>query len=201
MSRPRRRSGDVGGFTLLEMLIVVAIVVIVATIAVATLGVFFRGQGARQGAMVVSQVIAQAKQQAAKTRRHAFVVFSPQGKDGWLEIHMDKNGDGIYQGDQDPRTDDPDPLIEDGRADLPRMVVFEYSPAWMSISPSGYLTFSGGFKEIQASSFDAILAGQNPKPVGDIILRVQNQPYVMCMDLDRASGKVRRSEFLNVELD
>jgi prepilin-type N-terminal cleavage/methylation domain-containing protein len=196
MTRQRRSSR---GFTLLEMLIVIAIIVIVATISVATLGGFFRGQGARQGAMVVTQVVARAKQEAAKRRRHVFVVFSKQGEEAFLEIHEDKNNDGLYQGDQDPRTVDPDPLLSEGRSDLPRLVVFEYSPVWMSFAPSGYLTFSGGFKEVQASSFDTIMNGPSPKPVGDVILRVQNQPYLMCIDLDRASGKTRRAQFLNVE--
>jgi len=41
--------------------------------------------------------------------------------------------------------------------------------------------------------------GQSPSPIGDVILKVDNQPYFMCMDLDRASGKIRRSFFLNQE--
>ena len=188
-----------GGFTLLEMLVVIAIIVIIATVSVSMIGSFFRGQGARQGAMIVSQLVAQAKQESAKRRRHIFVVFSAAGKEAFMEIHEDKNNDGLYQGDQDARTLDADPIISDGRGDLPRLVIFDYSPTWMSFSPSGYLTFSGGFKEVQASSFDTIMNGPNPKPVGDVILRVQHQPYLMCIDLDRASGKVRRSQFLNVE--
>jgi hypothetical protein len=39
--------------------------------------------------------------------------------------------------------------------------------------------------------------GPTPKPVGDIIIRVKGKPSVMCLDLDRASGKIRRNFFIN----
>src|SRR6516225_5266522 len=95
------------GFTLIELLIVIIIIVLMATMAVALLGVFFRGQGARQGAMIVTQVL-------AKTKHYHFVVFSKRGEDAWMEIHWDRDNNGIYNGDQNPKTDDPDPLIDDG---------------------------------------------------------------------------------------
>jgi prepilin-type N-terminal cleavage/methylation domain-containing protein len=185
------------GFTLIELLIVIIIIVLMATMSVALLSVFFRGQGARQGAMVVAQVLAQTKQEAAKTHRYHFVVFSKPGEDAWMEIHRDMDNNGVYNGDQNPKTLDADPLVEDGLVELPRNVTFEYSPQWLAISPSGYCSFNSGFKEIQASTFDKIKNGQSPKPVGDIILRVMNKPFVMCLDLDRASGKIRRDMFLN----
>lgn len=186
------------GFTLLELLIVIIIIVLLTTMSVALLSVFFRGQGARQGAMVVTQVLAQTKQAAAMSRKVHFAVFSKQGQDGWMEIHRDMNNDGIYNGDQDPKTaSDADPMVDDGYVDLPRNVAFEYAPEWLSVSPSGYVGFSSGFKEIQASTFDTVMNGPKPTPVGDVILRVMNKPFVMCLDIDRASGKVRRNFFVN----
>jgi prepilin-type N-terminal cleavage/methylation domain-containing protein len=185
------------GFTLIELLIVIIIIVIMATLSVALLSVFFRGQGARQGAMIVMQTLAACKQEAARSHKVHFIVFSKIGEDGWMEIHKDLDNNGVYNGDHDPKTNDPDPVIEDGYIDLPKNVAFEYSPQWLSISPSGYCGFNSGFKEIQASTFDKIKNGPNPKPVGDIILRVLNKPFVMCLDLDRASGKIRRDFFLN----
>jgi len=196
MTKMRRRGK---GFTLIELLIVIIIIVLMATMAVALLSVFFRGQGARQGAMVVMQVLAQAKQEAAKSHRYHFVVFSKFGEDGWMEIHRDMDNNGIYNGDQNSKTTDPDPMVEDGLVQLPRNVAFEYAPQWLAISPSGYCSFNSGFKEIQASTFDKVKNGPSPKPVGDIILRVLNKPFVMCLDLDRASGKIRRDMFLNDE--
>jgi len=187
------------GFTLIELLIVIIIIVLMATMAVALLSVFFRGQGARQGAMIVMQVLAQTKQEAAKTHRYHFAVFSKLGEDGWMEIHRDMNNDGVYNGDFKTNTEDSDPMVEDGIVELPRNTTFEYSPQWLAISPSGYCSFNSGFKEVQASTFDKVKNGPSPKPVGDIILRVMNKPFVMCLDLDRASGKIRRDMFLNDE--
>src|SRR5689334_4446327 len=152
------------GFTLLELLIVIIIIVVMTTLSVALLSVFFRGQGARQGAMIVTQVLAQAKQEAAKSHKYHFVVFSPLNKEGWMEIHKDniQMSNGIYDGDQDPKTNDLDPLVQDSYTELPKGVVFENAPKWMGISPSGYCNFNSGFTEMQASSFDAIMNGPNP---------------------------------------
>jgi len=194
------RHRGVRGFTLIELLIVIIIIVLLTTLSVALLSVFFRGQGARQGAMIVTQVLAQAKQEAAKTHKYHFVVFSKGGEDGWMEIHKDsiQMSNGIYDGDQNPKsTNDTDPVVLDSFTELPRNVTFERAPMWMGISPSGYCSFNSGFTEMQASSFDSIMNGPNPTPVGDIVLRVMNKPYVMCLDIDRASGKIRRNFFIN----
>ncbi|HLF93529.1 MAG TPA: prepilin-type N-terminal cleavage/methylation domain-containing protein [Planctomycetota bacterium] len=189
------------GFTLIEMLVVIIIIVIIAGVSVALLGVFFRGQGVRQGSMIVSQVIAEAKQAAAKSHRVHYVVFSKTQTEAWMEIHRDNptNLDGLYQGDQNSDSNDADPALPGGRVDLPKHVQFDYAPVWIAFTPSGYCYFSGGFKEIQASTFDAVMNGASPNPVGDIIIKIDLQPYYMCMDLDRASGKIRRTFFLNQE--
>jgi prepilin-type N-terminal cleavage/methylation domain-containing protein len=191
----RRRQG----FTLLELLIVIIVIVLLTAMSVALLSVFFRGQGARQGAMIVTQVLAQAKQEAAKTHKYHFVVFSKPGEDGWMEIHKDnvQMSNGIYDGDQNPKTDDLDPLVPDSFTELPKNVAFERSPVWIGISPSGYCSFDSSFQPMQASSFDKIMNGASPTPVGDIILRVTNKPFAMCLSIDRASGKIRRNFFVN----
>src|SRR5579863_1803675 len=125
----RRRAG----FTLLELLIVIVIIVILTTMSVVLLSVFFRGQGVRQGAMIVTQVLAQARLEAAKTHKYHFVVFSRPGEDAWMEIHKDNIlfPNGMYDGDQNPKTDDQDPLIPDGYVELPKNTTFEYAPTWL----------------------------------------------------------------------
>ncbi len=209
----RRRKG----FTLLEMLVVIIIIIILAGTTVALLNTFFRGQGARQGALVVTQEVARARHLAAKDLVMHYLVLSPPqttagipDPEGWLEIHADQpdaNQDynRVYDGDQDRTTNDTDPVVS--RALLPRFVVFDWGAAtacaWISFRPSGYLTMftSGGSpfpsgEAIQASAFDATMNGADPTAVGDIIVRVYEKSYRMCIDLDRASGKVRRHFFL-----
>jgi prepilin-type N-terminal cleavage/methylation domain-containing protein len=195
------RSQDRAGFTLIELLVVIIIIVILAGVTIALMGSFFRGQGVRQGASIVSQAIAEAKQAAAKSHRVHFLVFSKMKTEGWMEVHIANplNTTGIYNGDQDSSTNDPDPALPGDRIDLPKHVWFDYAPVWIAFTPSGYCYFSSGFNEVQASTFDSVMNGQSPSPIGDIILKVDNQGYYMCMDLDRASGKIRRSFFLNQE--
>lgn len=195
------------GFTLIEMMIVIIIIVIMAGTSVALLNTFFRGQGARQGALIVMQAVARAKQAAAETHIVHFLVFSPVSKEGWMEVHKDADGDGLYKGDQDPLTveaDTLDPMLEGHKVDLPKYVIFEKAPEYVAFQPSGYLTlYKGGsaYTDIQASVFDGIMdkisdAGGR---VGDVIIRVEGQGYWMCLDLDRASGKIRRHFFLTDE--
>jgi prepilin-type N-terminal cleavage/methylation domain-containing protein len=187
------------GFTLIELLVVIIIIVILAGLSVALLNVFFRGSGVRQGAMIVSQALAQTKQAAAETRSVHYLVFSPVDQEGWMEIRKDMNQDGIYQ----PATD---VAIEGRKFDLPKYVVFEKAPGYVALQPSGYLslfTSTGGvLAEVSASQFDSIMNGNTTATEGEIVLAVMaadglKKPYRMCMDLDRASGKVRRHFFVH----
>jgi prepilin-type N-terminal cleavage/methylation domain-containing protein len=212
---PRRRSTTgPGGFTLLELLVVIIIIIMLAGTAVAMMNMFFRGQGVRQGAAIVSQMVAQARQYSAETHRMVFLVLSRQpaaattaDPEGFLEIHPDTpDASGtynlVYNGDQDPNTNDADPAAY--RADLPKYVVFDWGTgsqlAWIAFRPTGYATLhtAGGtpYAEVQASNFDATMNGSSPSPIGDIIIRQQNRAFWMCMDLDRGSGKIRRHFFL-----
>jgi prepilin-type N-terminal cleavage/methylation domain-containing protein len=178
------------GFTLIEMLIVIVIIVILAGVSVALLGVFLRGQGVRQGAAMVSQALAQCKQEAARKHHPCILVFSGSGQDARLELHEDRTLSGVYR----PDADHP-PIGE--RILLPKHVLVDQSPAWVVVSPSGYMTFSPGFPPVQASSFDANMNGPTPSALGDVVLGLGDQAYKVCINFDRASGKVRRSFFLN----
>lgn len=201
---PARRSGRPqggreGGFTLLEMMIVIAIIGIILGASIALLGLMFKGESVRQASSIVAQGVAECKQWAAKEHAYFFLVFSKQGDEGTIEIHRDNNKDGVYQGDQDVKTPDADPAVEGKWADLPKFVIFETAPNWISFAPSGYLGFAPGYNEVQASTFDAIHAGAKPNPIGDVVVKVTNRNFRVCMDLDKATGKVRRSHFLAEE--
>jgi prepilin-type N-terminal cleavage/methylation domain-containing protein len=185
------------GFTLIELMVVIVIIIILAGSTVALLNVFFRGQGVRQGAMIVQQALAQAKQLAADKRTVHFVVFSndPAGDGGKMQIYQDTGTPPNKQWDP------ADIEVPERAYPLPKYVVFQHAPAWIGIEPSGYCLFSsnaipsGGFTEVQASAFEGALAANST--AGDIILNMLNKTYKMCIDVDRASGKARRHHFLN----
>lgn len=196
-----------GGFTLVEMMVVIIIIIIMASVSVALLNTFFKGQGARQGGMIVMQAVARAKQAAAETHNVHFLVFSTIKKEGWLEVHRDADGDGRYTGDQDPATQEPDtgdPMLEGHRIDLPKYVVFEVAPDWIAFQPSGHMTLyraGSPYNDVPAGQFDGVMdkLASASNRIGDVIVWVENQDYWMCLDVDRPSGKVRRQVFVTAE--
>ncbi len=195
MNDDRRRNGagdgrrkSAGGFTLVEMLVVIMIVVLVAGASVAMLNVFFRGQGVRQGAMLLTQAFTRGKQLSATSRKVHFLVFTNAADGGRVTTYADTNGNHVFDGDQVDLEIDEHPVI-----DLPSFVDFAEAPKWVGIEPNGYCTFNPGFKEISSGRFEGeIKAGH---PVGDIILQLRGKSFKMCMDIERPTGKIRKSHF------
>ena len=79
------------GFTLFEMLIVIMIIVLVAGASVAMLNVFFRGQGVRQGAMLLTQAFTRCKQLATTERKVHFLAFTNGPDSGRVSTYVDGN--------------------------------------------------------------------------------------------------------------
>ena len=187
------------GFTLIEMLIVIIIIIILASVLTASMSMFFRGQGVRQGTQQVIMAFAQARQLAATRNRIYFVVFHNDGDSGTLEIHEnttpDTDPDPIYGGDFNLTTEDSiDPAVGANPVGLPRNVFFMEGkyPPWVGIRPTGTCFFPDTFNPIGASDFDGNAAQADPLDIGDIVLEAVDQPHRMCLDLDRSSGKIRR---------
>jgi len=188
------------GFTLMELLVVIIIIIILASVTVALLNVFFRGQGCRQGAMVVTQAVAQAKQLAADKRTVHFVVFTNQPDGGVMRIYQDTGTP------PDKQYGVGDIELASRAFPLPKYVEFvpTMCPSWVGVEPSGYCLFSstsvggGGFTETPASNFEAAITtyGGGGGITCDILLRMQGRPFMMALDVDSAGGKVRRSHFL-----
>jgi prepilin-type N-terminal cleavage/methylation domain-containing protein len=194
------------GFTLVELIVVICIIAIIASVTVGLVNIFFRGQGVRQGTMVVQQALAQAKQLAADKRTMYFVVFLNKSDGGEIQIYADTGTPTTAPNRQyDPGTDT---QVQVRPYLLPKNVNFngQYTPFFIGVGPSGYCEFSGtavgssassgsgSFTEVQASTFEASLAANQCN--GDIVLSQANKMYHMCLDVDRASGKIRRSHFL-----
>ncbi|MBI2900645.1 MAG: prepilin-type N-terminal cleavage/methylation domain-containing protein [Planctomycetes bacterium] len=181
------------GFTLLELLVVIIIIVILASVAIVMASMFLRGQGVRQSAMTIRQTFARARQLAVTQRVIHWVTFYKIAgtNNAGMRLYRD-NGDGVLTGWPTPS----DPLVENDPIELPRHVDYHLNVSYVGFTPSGTALFPPAYSEVQASSFDAQMAASNPNLIGDVVVKTTDNKYYMCMDIDRAAGKVRRDQFV-----
>jgi prepilin-type N-terminal cleavage/methylation domain-containing protein len=181
-----------GGWTLIEMLIVMIIICLLLTGLVALFNEMFRGQTVREGARLLSQGLADARQLAATQRTYHTVRLINQSDGGVLEIYEDTNNNRSYDAN--------DKLVPGGRIFLPPHCYFldapKVYPDWVCFSPTGGCKYSPGYAGVERSDFDNNANLSNPLIQGDVVLEVRGRPYKMLIDIDRVTGKVRRQEFL-----
>lgn len=183
----RTRSGR--GFTLLELLVVIIIIVILSGMTLALMGVFLRDQGIRQGGNMVQNTLNMCRQYAAEKRVMHFVVFKNNENEscGIMKIYRDINNSKTH--------DNADLEIEGGFVQMPHNVMFKKVPAWIGITPTGYCT---GYTDMSSSLFEKRMRDEREE--GDIILTLKTGRYrAWCMDIDPAAGKIRRGVLLTDE--
>jgi hypothetical protein len=133
--------------------------------------------------MIITQAFAQCKQLSADQRVVHFLVFTNAADGGKVAIYKDTNMNKKFDAGTDVE-------IPERQAELPKYVNFVTYPAWVGIEPSGYCI---GFTDIPAGTFEGNNAGGTA--TGDIIIQLQGKPFKMCMDIDPAAGKIRKSHF------
>jgi prepilin-type N-terminal cleavage/methylation domain-containing protein len=192
MKRNRRRAG----FTLIEMLVVVAIIVTLATLTVYLIGGFFKGTAVKEGGRIVSAAFARARQQASTTRKVHFLVFSIS--DGIMRLHEDTNRNyATVRALEGPSVDKQVGEI----VGLPGTVAFDSvfgatnGGPYAAFQPDGSVTF---FLPSGAEAPDQTGLG----PTADIVLRVgpKDSPAdKVYLDILPATGLIRRMEFENLK--
>lgn len=195
------------GFTLFELMVVIIIIVIVTGMTAMFMTTFFEGNSVRQSSAIVNQAFAHAKQLAADRRRVHFVVFENTADSGVMRVFED-TGNRTY--------DNSDVELSGQGYRLSEFVWFDLgstatvtAPLWVAIEPNGYCRYDGGKSDLPASKFEGLLAAG--KEAGDIVVTSfmpssvdpsgtgPKLPYRMCLDVDPAAGKIRKSHFLNLE--
>jgi len=86
MARSNPRRAAAGGFTLVELLVVVAIMVLVASMAVISVGPMLRGHALRSAARNVQALLCQARTYAAT--HNTYTALSIGVPDGPIELHV-----------------------------------------------------------------------------------------------------------------
>jgi prepilin-type N-terminal cleavage/methylation domain-containing protein len=188
------------GFTLIELIVVIVIILILMTAAVALFNEMFRGQEVRTAADTVVQAVADARESAAKEGIMFFVVFSNDTtiNRGIMKIYRDTDKNKAFDAAFDA-------LTPGGEYQLPKHCYFAETqfgapakiyPDWLGINPTGYVIFKPGYSGTQRSTFDSNYNLAAPVLMGDVAVVVKNRPYQMGLDIDKAAGKVRRTEFI-----
>jgi len=188
------RSGKspAGGFTILELLIVMIIAILLMTMAVALFNVMMRGQGVRMAGQLLAQTMYSAQGEALNKRSNVILELTNETDGGKLRILIDKDGN------KAPSTGDEE--IEGGTAYLPKHVeFFQGFPAYIVFNPTGACSFPPGHTQVQRNQFDTNFNRANPNLMGDVIIWAPGKEHRFCLDIDAYAGKVRRMEYLWVE--
>jgi prepilin-type N-terminal cleavage/methylation domain-containing protein len=181
------------GFTLIELMIVVVIIMIMLGLSTALLAVFRRGQAVKRAANIVSLAFRQAQIRATATRQIHFLVFKTDpNSDNFVRLVRDLDADKEFDGTADHPDDE---AIEGGISFLPPQAVFDLNsdcsplmrrdPAWLGFNPDSSLLLAGG------ASDDLLF---RPPPSGhtaDIIIRQRGGRYRTYLDFVQTRGKIR----------
>jgi prepilin-type N-terminal cleavage/methylation domain-containing protein len=189
MNANRDRAGR-RGFTLIELMVVIVIIIIMAGLTLGMMGVFLRDQGIRAAGSLVMQTISLCRQRAAETRVMHFVVFDENTAEecGVMRTYKDVNGTKHFEAAADVEVEGPSVM-------LPRGATFKVAPKWIGIEPSGYCS---GYTDVPSSQFEKRMKADEEG--GDIIINMRgSQKRVWCIDIDPAAGKVRRGVLLTGE--
>lgn len=195
------------GFTIVELLVVVTIILVLVTGSISLLGVFMRGQGLKQAARVVSQQFMNARQKAASEKVVIFLVIDT--KKQAMRVYRDTDPDGPGG----PKTYDrtlvlagPDADVQDGEElPLPKNVEFACDQAYAAgvtcqttaaaFKPAG-TPFVVAFYPDGSCVMPGAKLGWGPDAAtADLALVQAGQTAKEYLDVNPGSGKVRKDAF------
>lgn len=200
-----------GGFSMVEMLVVVSIILVLVTGSISILGVFMRGQGIRQAGRIIQGQFMNARQKSTSEKCVYFLVFDTNKQ--VLRLYRDIDPDGPTA----PLTFDrallltgPTPDVQEGdEHPLPNKIQFGCNQPWPSptIALKSMLTTAPyntpGSTFVVAFYPDGTCVLPAPEKAfdpdvaltSDIILVQDGQTCRLYMDINPPSGKMRKQAF------
>lgn len=199
------------GFTLIEVLVVIMIILIILGAVVGLFGLMFRGSGLRQAGLMVTTAINGAKMEASRSRQSHFVQFIKTGSnEGEMQVWKDINpATPALDTAADLKVGNPMQLPkgsafcrDDGQ--VPTTVADAYSPTgvrcpgWLKLAPTGYVRYPAGYSFHQIVQFEQKFnTSPPPSPDGDIIVHMIGRPFKLYLDIDEVQGSVRKTHFID----
>jgi prepilin-type N-terminal cleavage/methylation domain-containing protein len=199
------------GFSMIELLVVVTIILVLVTGSISIMSVFMRGQGIKQSGRVIQGQFMNARQKATSEKTVYYLVFDTQKQ--VMRMYRDVDPDGPTA----PKTYDrlfqltgvDKDQLEGDEHPLPNRIEFGCAQTWVVPSIATKCMTSTAPFNIAGSSFwisfypdgtcvlPAAEKTYDPDTGGtaDLILVQNGQTNKLFMDLNPASGKVRKQAY------
>lgn len=197
------------GFSMVEMLVVVSIILVMVTGSISVLSVFMRGQGIKQSGKVIGGQFMNARQRATSEKVVYFLVLDTSKQ--VMRLYKDTDPDGptlpktfdrllvLTGADKDTQVGDEHPL--------PKNVEFACNQAWSTIAAKSLLsttpydvpgsTFYISFYPDGTCVLPVADKAYDPDGVAtaDLILIQNGQTNKLFVDINPASGKIRKQAY------
>lgn len=166
------------GFTIVEMLVVVTIILAMTAASVSILSVFLRGQKLKQAGKILGAQFLQARQRASSEKSVHFLQIDTVRKS--MTLFRDSNATHVFDAG-DERVADEHPL--------PNGVEFETIQGFVSSAPVVTVTFfPDGALKLPASE----VAFDPDGGKADVVLVQPGQTHRLFLDVSTGAGKVHR---------
>ena len=173
------------GFTLVEMMVVVVIILVLVTGSISILNVFMRGQSIKQAGRIINSQFMQARQRSTSEKVVYFLEFD--GVRNTMKLYKDTNLNRSLDVGTDEMVGDEHPL--------PKTIAFETSvagsmmalpaPIYVRFYPDGSCILPVGEK-----TFDPDTA-----LTADLVLMQPGQTHKLYLDISPPSGKLRKMAY------
>ncbi len=190
-------SGASGGFTIVELLVVMVVIIILSAVSIPMFSSMFQSHGVNEGSSIIVQVISNARELAARDQGFYFIEFTNVEERGQMKIFKDKNSNRIFEPNIDTEVS-PNPTR------LPQGVIFytdkdgkKKYPDWLGFNSTGYSVFPAGYQTYSYKILEPNFGGPDPKLWGDIIISSKDQPEKVCIDVNELTGEVAEIYSLN----
>ncbi|NUN47331.1 MAG: prepilin-type N-terminal cleavage/methylation domain-containing protein [Candidatus Brocadiae bacterium] len=189
------------GFTMVEMLVVVAIILILVTSSISILSVFMRGQGIKQAGSILGGHMMRARQLAVAEKVRIFLEIDETKQVVRIWRDVDPDGptsaavtySGVLEKGTDEQVGEEYPLPKNISFDVGPRTAFgtiaAASPKYITFFPDGTMVMPAGEKTFNPNT--------DPKSTrsADMVLIQNGQAHEVYIDLSPAGGKIRKQAY------
>lgn len=185
------------GFTLLELLTVVGIMILIVGISYPLFQIYQENVGVKKGLQILTQTISLAKNMAVTKKMIHYIHFDKDKQ--LMQIYMENSGNQTLEIQSGPQEGSTNDLMQGPATPLPKHVgfftdvsIFRVTPPYLGFLPEGALLMPAG---IQLTDKDQFM--DNPKNNADLgLIYPLDSPYkCIYIKLGRVRGGIDEAVF------